>query len=314
MTTEPLTISRQEAADLFRQAPDRYLDVGQGEVAYRQVGGGPDVLFVHGWPVSGATFRTLLPHLADHVTCHLIDLPGTGSSRFTPDTTITVDQHIETVRRVLDRLKLDNVAVVGHDSGGLIARHALAGDPRLRAMALIDTEQPQGLTWRFKQFLVARHLPGFGAALGWLLGNPRLRRNPLVLGGAFTDRSLLDGEFDEFFLRPIHQDQQRRNAAVKLLASFDPQHIRELTALHQRIDVPVQLVWGEHDAFFPAEWAEAMVDTFPDAASRGHRGSRTLLPRGTTDRGRHRPAPGPHRDALTASPAPTGRWTAVSLR
>ena len=34
--------------------------------------------------------------------------------------------------------------MVGHDSGGLIARHALVGDPRLRAMALLDTEQPAG--------------------------------------------------------------------------------------------------------------------------------------------------------------------------
>ena len=35
----------------------------------------------------------------------------------------------------------------------MIARHALAGDPRLRAMGLIDTEQPHGLSWRFKSFL-----------------------------------------------------------------------------------------------------------------------------------------------------------------
>ena len=38
-----------------------------------------------------------------------------------------MNQHIETVRRVVDRLGLNQVAVVGHDSGGLIARHALAG-------------------------------------------------------------------------------------------------------------------------------------------------------------------------------------------
>ena len=74
------------AAELFRAAPDRFLDVGAGEVAYRRVGTGPDVLFVHGWPVSGATFRRLLPHLVDHVTCHVIDLPGAGSSRFMADT------------------------------------------------------------------------------------------------------------------------------------------------------------------------------------------------------------------------------------
>ena len=164
------TLTAAAAADLFRQAPGRFLDVGAGcgEVAHRQVGSGPDVLFVHGWPVSGATFRTLLPHLVDHVTCHVIDLPGAGSSRFTAATTLTVDQHIASVRRVVDLLGLDDVAVVGHDSGGLIARHALAGDPRLRAMGLINTEQPR-VSMRFKQFLAARHLPGFGAALGCCL-------------------------------------------------------------------------------------------------------------------------------------------------
>lgn len=34
---------------------------------------------------------------------------------------------------------------------------------------------------------------------------------------------------------------------------------------HRRIDVPVQLVWGDHDPFFPIAWAEDMVATFPDA-------------------------------------------------
>ena len=101
------TLNATGAADLFRRAPDRFLDVGEGEVAYRRVGTGPDVLFVHGWPVSGATFRTLLPHMADQVTCHVIDLPGAGSSRFTAETTITFDQHFQTVRRVLDQRKFE---------------------------------------------------------------------------------------------------------------------------------------------------------------------------------------------------------------
>ena len=259
------TLSPATAADLFRREPDRHLDVGAGEVAYRRIGDGPDVLFVHGWPVSGATFRTLLPHLVDDVTCHVIDLPGAGWSRFTADTELTVDRHIESVRRVLDALALEQVAVVGHDSGGLIARHALAGDARLRALGLIDTEQPQGLTARFKLFLLARHLPGFGLAFGRLLGSERLRRNPLVLGGAFADSSLLDGEFDEFFLRPLHTSPARRDAAVRLLRSFRTEHVDQLTDVHRRIEVPVQLVWGEHDPFFPVRGAEEMVGTFPDA-------------------------------------------------
>jgi pimeloyl-ACP methyl ester carboxylesterase len=254
-----------DALELFRRPPERMLDVDAGEVAHRKVGTGPDVLFVHGWPVSGATFRHLLPFLAPSVTCHVIDLPGAGSSRFGPDTELSVDGHIDAVRHVVDLLGLDDVAVVGHDSGGLIARHALAGDERVRSMVLVDTEQTGGLSWRFRSFLASRHLPGFGAALGWAVGHPVVRRNGLVLGGAFSDRALLDGEFDEFFLRPLHQDRARRDAAIRVLRSFDIDRVRDLPDVHRRITVPVRLVWGERDAFFPLERARQMVDTFPDA-------------------------------------------------
>ena len=263
--TPNMSITAVEAADVFRREPDRFLDVGVGEAAYRVVGSGPDVLFVHGWPVSGATFRTLLPYLAHHVTCHVIDLPGYGSSRFTADMPLSISNHIQSVRRVLDLLELTDVAVVGHDSGGLIARHAMAGDARLRALGLIDTEQSTGLSWKFKSFISSRRVPGFGAALGWLAGQPRLRRNPLVFGDVFADRSMLDGEFDEFFLKPLHRSQAHRDAALRLLRSFDFQHIRDLDALHRRIAVPVQLVWGEDDRFFPVKWAKTMVESFPNA-------------------------------------------------
>ena len=260
-----MSISTTAAADLFRHAPDRFLDVGSGEVAYRRVGVGPDVLFVHGWPVSSATFRRLLPHLADHVTCHLLDLPGAGSSRYTADTPLTIANHILSVRSAIDLLGLDDVAVVGHDSGGMIARHAVAGDPRLRALGLIDTEQSTGLHWKFKSFIAGRRIPGYGAVLGWLAGQPRLRRNRLVLGDAFFDRSLLDGEFDEFFLTPLHKSREHRQATVRLLKSFDYQLIHDLRTLHGKIDVPVQLVWGEHDRFFPVAWARDMVRDFSNA-------------------------------------------------
>ena len=106
---------------------------------------------------------------------------------------------------MLDLLELDDVAVVGHDSGGMIARHAVAGDARVRALGLIDTEQSHRPELEVQD--VHRRTP-----------DPRLRRRrsagspggrgfaaaALVLGDAFVDRSLLDGEFDEFFLQPLH--------------------------------------------------------------------------------------------------------------
>ncbi|MBI4932527.1 MAG: alpha/beta hydrolase [Actinobacteria bacterium] len=260
-----MSLTDSEASDLFRQPPSRFIQADIGEIAYRVVGSGPDVLFVHGWPVNSATFRLLLPHLAEHVTCHLIDLPGAGSSRYATDAPLTIEHHITSVRRAIDALGLTDVVVVGHDSGGMIARHAVAGDSRVRGMVLIDTEQSTGLGWRFKSFIMGRKIPGFGATLGWLAGKPGLRRNKFVLGDAFVDRSLLDGEFDEFFLRRLHESKEYRNATMRLLRSFDYRHVHELKSLHARIDAPVTLVWGEKDAFFPVAWAKDMVSDFTQA-------------------------------------------------
>lgn len=259
------TLTEDAAAELFREEPDGWLDVGAGEVAHRRVGSGPDVLFVHGWPCSGATWRKLLPHLVDHVTCHLIDLPSAGSSRYTASTPLSVEQHIRTVRRVPDLLELESLAVVGHDSGGLIARHALVGDPRLAAMGLINTEPPNP-GWRFTSFIAAQRLPGLARGLRWVAGSRRVRRAKFVFGEVFADRSLLDGEFAEFVFDPLHDDPAALEAAVRVLKSFEMDYVRALPEIHGRIDVPVKLVWGAEDPFFPVDRARSMVDEFPNSS------------------------------------------------
>ena len=48
--------------------------------------------------------------------------------------------------------------------------------------------------------------------------------------------------------------------------SFEDRHVTELAEVHRRINVPVRLVWGAVDKFFPLAAAEAMVNTFADAS------------------------------------------------
>ena len=253
-----------EAADLFRRPPGRWVDVGAGAVAVRTVGQGPPVVLVHGWPVSGATFRQLLPELSPYLTCHVLDLVGAGDSRFDRTARIDLALHVRSVQAVLDDLAAPDVAVVGHDSGGLIARHAVAGDTRLRGMGLVGTEQLRP-TLLFRAFLAAGRLPGFGRLLGSAVVRPRLRRSPLLLGGAFHDASLLDGDFEELLLRPLHDDPDRQWAAGQLPGAFDRDYLRRLPEVHRAITAPVQLVYGQDDPFFPADRAREMVPSFADA-------------------------------------------------
>ena len=261
------TLTQAQASDLFRAPPHRWVDVGNGEVAVRTTGTGPDVVLVHGWPVSGATWRTLLPHLVPHLRCHVLDLVGAGDSRFDRSVRLGVAEHADAVRRAVDALQLDDVAVLAHDSGGLVGRHALAGDPRVRAWGLVDTELSTGIGWRFRSFVAARHLPGIEHALAHLLNAPRLRRSSLLLGDAFDDPDLLDGDFNEFFLRPLRDDPERRWAAGELLRHLDLATIHDLPRVHRAITAPVQLVYGEHDRFFPAEDAARMVAGFGGPAA-----------------------------------------------
>jgi pimeloyl-ACP methyl ester carboxylesterase len=232
-------------------------------VGVRTFGAGPDVVFVHGWPVSGATFRHLVPLLAPHCTCHVLDLPGAGASRFDPAVPVSVAGHVEAVRAVVDALGLASFAVVGHDSGGLIARHALADDPRVRAWGLLDTEHPGRPGWRFRSILALRRLPALPRVIGAMLGWRGLRH--LAVGAAFVDRRGLDGEFAEFFCDPVRRDPARRTASAQVVRSFDLAMVDALPEVHRRMTAPVRLVWGARDPYFPVAAARAMVPTFPDA-------------------------------------------------
>ncbi|MEM9466198.1 MAG: alpha/beta hydrolase [Actinomycetota bacterium] len=260
-------LTAEAAADLFRRPPRRHIETGGGAVAYYRVGSGPDVLFSHGWPVSAATWRTLLPFLAPHVTCHIIDHLGAGQSRFDRSTRISLESHEQALRDVVDDLGLTDVAVVGHDSGGMIARYALAGDERVRAWGLIDTEQPPKPHWRFSSFLLIRHVPRFEAIVARVFGMPRLRRAKFLAGDLFHDRDLLGGEFDEFFLRPLRDDADRRWAAGQFGRNFDLGKFAGLTERHRMMTEPVALVWGERDPFFPVDRTRAMLAEFAGEAS-----------------------------------------------
>lgn len=261
------TLTAAEATGFFRSPPERFIETGGGAVAYRKIGTGPDVLFSHGWPVSGATFRQMLPFLAGQVTCHIIDHLGAGDSRFDRSTTISLDSHIQALRDVVDDLGLDDFAVVGHDSGGMIARFAFAGDHRVRGWGLIDTEQPPKPSWRFNSFIVVTKLPRFEKLLAKTLNMPRLRRSMWLAGDMFADKDLLDGEFAEFNLEPLRDDLDKQWASGEFGRNFDTKRFADLARCHEQMTAPTTLVWGEKNPFFPVKQTRAMMPAFAGEVS-----------------------------------------------
>lgn len=269
-------------ADAFLRADVLFEDVGTAEIAYRKFPGeggrgaalpsspaveGSPLLLVHGWPLSGFTFRKLLPRLAARHTCYAIDLPGAGATRWREGNDFTFSGQARNVVRFLEKLGLERVRVVAHDTGATIAREvALQAGARVERLVLINTEIPgHRPPWiPLYQWLV--RLPGANASFRLLLRSRMFVSSPLGFGNCFADRRLLGGEFEEQFLRPMIEDARRMEGQMRYLVGIDWRLVDGLAARHAQIAGPVLLVWGADDPTFPIERARAMIPQFKSCA------------------------------------------------
>jgi pimeloyl-ACP methyl ester carboxylesterase len=246
-------------ADDFRRGPQRRIDVGHSRLAYWRFGSGPDLVFVHGWPLSGATFRRIIPMLQDDFTCHVLDLPGTGHTETGPDAPIGLVAHAATVRAAIDALGLSSYALVAHDSGGFVARVLAAGDARVRGLALGNTEIPGHTPWLVTLYAMIARLPGGARLVRTLLRSRALLRSSLGFRGCFVDPRYVDGEFRELFVEPILRSPRVAADQIRLLQAVTSSEMASLRDVHGKIRAPVQLIWGTDDPFFPLEKARRML-------------------------------------------------------
>jgi len=248
-------LDEEEVTSAF-QNPHALVPSGAGSLAYWRFGSGPDVVLVHGWPLHAATFRRIVPALAESFTLHLFDLPGVGHSA--AQGPASFPSHAAALRSAIAALGLTTYALLAHDSGGVFARLVAAEDPRVRALVLWDTEIPG----HHPLFLRLAKLPGFEALLLASLRVGPLRRSPLVFGGCFTDAMYTDGEFGELFVRPLLASPTAAAGHLALLRAIDFSFFAALGDVHARITAQVLCIWGSDDPFFPIAKARRMLRDF----------------------------------------------------
>jgi pimeloyl-ACP methyl ester carboxylesterase len=259
--------NEKDLARAFRSAPHRRIDIGHSRVPYWRFGEGPDVVFVHGWPLDAATFRRIVPKLAGSFTCHLFDLPGVGQTESDAAAPLDLVSHGTSVRRLVDALGLNRYAFLAHDSGGFVARIAAAGDPRVRGLVLGNTEIPGHTPALVAAMALLVRAPFGSALMRTLLRSRTYRHSALGLGGCFGDASHLDGDFHDLFVEPLISSKRVAAQQLQILKTLHAGMMKELSASHRRIDAPVALVWGTDDPFFPLPLARKMVPQFAGGAS-----------------------------------------------
>jgi pimeloyl-ACP methyl ester carboxylesterase len=244
--------------------PQDWIPDEHGSVAYWKFGDGPDVVLVHGWPLHSATFRRLVPLLACHFTLHLFDQPGAGHTKWSGP--IGLAENSAALRRGIDHIGLERYAFVAHDSGACIARLVAAGDSRVRALVIGNTEIPGHHPGLLVAMVLLSRVPGGGHLLTRSMRFSAIRRSVFGFGSCFRDPAFVDGDFRELFVEPLLAPSDARAGHLAMLRSLDFALIDDLARVHGRIHAPVLCIWGPDDPYFPIAKARRMLAEFAGPA------------------------------------------------
>jgi pimeloyl-ACP methyl ester carboxylesterase len=229
-----------------------------GELSYVDVGEGPAVLLLHGFPLSSVTWRALTPALAPRFRVVVPDLLGYGASDRPAHAPLDLRAQTRYVHELLDHVGVDRVALIGHAHGGGIAQLlALDGGIDVAAMVLLDSVAfdawPVGSTRELQHvdpIRLSAELVEAGIRAAFLTG--------------VGDPATLGDDVVASYLAPWVTDGGPA-AFVRAAQGLDGRGLTGHEAAFGGWTFPIMLLWGEDDPFLPPSVAERLHDALPSS-------------------------------------------------
>ena len=237
-----------------------------GTIAYAEQGQGPVALFVHGVLLNGHLWRHQFAPCPRDITCCIApDLLAHGDTEIAAAQDVSVTANARMLREFLDALHIDQVDLVGNDSGGGIAQIFAAHHPQcVRSLALTNCDAHDN--WppeAFKPFLEMAAAGGLPNTLRAFVGDKNIYRSPQALGPAYEHPERVTDETIDFYLKPHLRTAQRTRDLERFLAAFDPSHTVAVEAQLKKLRAPTLIVWGTSDIYFDVKWADWLAATIP---------------------------------------------------
>jgi pimeloyl-ACP methyl ester carboxylesterase len=234
------------------------IDLPAGRIRYREAGGGKPVVFVHGYLVDGRLWDGVVDRLSDRYRCFAPDWPiGAQQIAMKPDADLTPYGIAALIDSFLAALDLDQVTIVGNDSGGAMSQVLVTRHPeRIGRLVLTncDTHEnfPPGI---FKAMPPIAALPGGMAALAAPFRIPALAR------AAFRpfSRTPIPPELVASWMAPGLHDPGVKRDAKKVTAGMNKRYTLEAAEKLRGSDLPILLTWAPGDKFFPISYAERLA-------------------------------------------------------
>jgi len=240
------------------------IELPAGRIRYREAGKGKPVVFVHGFLVDGRLWDGVVDSLADRCRCIAPDWPiAAHQIAMSPDADLTPYGIAALIDSFLAALDLEDVTIVGNDSGGAMSQVFVTRHPeRVGRLVLTncDTHEnfPPGI---FKTMPPIAKLPGGMALLAAPFRIPALARAAFK---PFT-QTKIPNELIASWMDPGLHDAGVKRDAKKVTVGMNKRYTLEAAEKLSESDLPLLLTWAPEDKLFPISYAERLVRETPNA-------------------------------------------------
>mgnify|MGYP000114214384 CR=1 FL=1 len=215
----------------------KYTDIGEMNISLYQneLSDRPTVLMLHGYSADKNVWPRFARYFTDDYNVLIPDMAGHGLTGFDAEWSYTGPAQVERLIKLLDKLGIQQVHIIGNSMGGFISAHFARMYPlRTLSAALVD---PAG---------VASPQP---STMGNMLAKGQ---NPFEIHNredfdTFYNMTMAEPPwFPDFILEAVSEKYQHRRA--QLAQIFGDFHGRDpLDNLLHEITVPALLLWGAKD-------------------------------------------------------------------
>ncbi|HWI95161.1 MAG TPA: alpha/beta hydrolase [Solirubrobacterales bacterium] len=240
------------------------IELPAGRIRYREAGEGKPVVFVHGFLVDGRLWDGVVDQLSGRCRCIAPDWPiAAHQVAMNPDADLSPPGIAALIASFLEALELEDVTIVGNDSGGAMSQVLVTRHPqRIGRLVLTNCDThdnfPPGI---FKAMPPLAKLPGGMTVLSAPFRIGALART------AFKPfaRTRIPADLVASWMRPSLSDPGIKRDATKVTAGMNKRYTLEAAERLSESELPLLLTWAPGDKFFPISYAERLQKETPNA-------------------------------------------------
>jgi len=230
---------------------------------YKEVyGSGDPILCLHGMGASVYSWRHFIAPFSQNNKLILVDSRGCGKSPKPADTHYAIEEHADSIYKLIVQEDLTKLTLVGNSLGGAIAlllavRLNEENSNRLSRLVLIDSGGDKNLPFHLR--LLRSFL---GRAVVHLA--PARLSAWVVLKFCYYDGSKTTREQVDAYSAAIFSPGGR-HALVQTARQCIPKNFDEILDKLKTITVPTYILWGRQDRVIPLKVGEQLHRTIPNS-------------------------------------------------